>query len=107
MRRKDSWQQSLSVLPLVFSYSVDIHDKVLMGCSYCFTPFHPFMVSWVHMFMHTNSEGKSPRVQASSKLVEMVKWRAGRGKQCSRSQSVLEQNENTPILTEKHREEFC
>lgn len=90
MRKKDGWQQSLSVLSLVFSHSVDIHDRVLMGCSYCFTPFHPFMVSWVHMFIHTNSEGKSQSAQASSKLVQAVKWRAVRGKQCSRPQSVLE-----------------
>lgn len=65
MRREDGWQQSLSVLSLVFSHSIDIHDKVLMGCSYCLIPFHPFMVSWVHMFIHTNSERKRRSVLAN------------------------------------------
>lgn len=64
------WQQSLSVLSLVFSHSIDIHDKVLMGCSYCFRPFHPFMVSWVHMFIHTNSEKKA---ECASKWVQVIK----------------------------------
>lgn len=40
-------------------HCVDIHDNVPIGQTHYFTPFHPFMISYAHMFTNTNAQRES------------------------------------------------